>query len=65
MAIKAINKEKKELDKALEDMSSDAVLDQLRSGSEHDDEVARAKKDLKALDTFVKADASARGSEAL
>merc|ERR1712023_281267 len=65
MAMKAMNKEKKELDKALEDMSSDAVLDQLRSGSEHDDEVARAKKDLKVLDMFVKADVSARGSEAL
>jgi|TARA_B100000282_G_scaffold20205_1_gene13509 hypothetical protein len=65
MAMKAMNKEKKELDKVLEDMSSDAVLDQLRSGAEQSDEVAQAKKDLKVLDMFVKADVSARGSEAL
>ena len=65
MAMKAMNKEKKELDKVLEDMSSDAVLDHLRSGAEQSDEVAQAKKDLKVLDMFVKADVSARGSEAL
>ena len=64
-AMKLVNKEKKDMDKIMEDMNSDAVLDLLRSETGEDKEMAQAKSDLKVLDMFIKADVSARGSEAL
>ena len=64
-AMKLMNKEKKDMDKIMEDMNSDAVLDLLRSETGEDKEMAQAKRDLKVLDMFIKADVSARGCEAL
>ena len=64
-AMKLMNKEKKDMDKIMEDMNSDAVLDLLRSETGEDKEMVQAKRDLKVLDMFIKADVSARGSEAL
>merc|ERR1711871_1218689 len=64
-AMKLMNKEKKDMDKTMEDMNSDAVLDLLRSETGEDKEMAQAKRDLKVLDMFIKADVSARGCEAL
>ena len=49
----------------MEDMNSDAVLDLLRSETGEDKEMVQAKRDLKVLDMFIKADVSARGCEAL
>ena len=63
--MKLMNKEKKDMDKIMEDMNSDAVLDLLRSETGEDKEMVQAKRDLKVLDMFIKADVSARGSEAL
>jgi len=52
--MKVVNEEKKELDKVLEDMSSDAALDAARGETEEDMELAWATKDLKVVEMFVK-----------
>ena len=64
-AMKLVKKEKKEMDKIMEEVSSDAALYLLRSETGEDKEALQAKKGLKVLDMFTKADVSARGSEEL